>query len=83
MNIHISPENEQFIQSAIDSGAFTDPRQVLDEALSLLKKREALRHDVEAGLAQLDRGEGRDAEKVFTRLLERADALHSSKSPNK
>lgn len=73
MNIQVSPENEQFIHRAVESGAFSDPCQVLDEALGLLRKREALRRDVDAGVAQLDRDEGIDGEVVFERLRQRAN----------
>lgn len=73
MNIQISPENEQFIHRAVESGAFSDSRQVLDEALGLLRIREALRRDVDAGVDQLDRGEGIDGDTVFGRLRERTN----------
>lgn len=68
MNIPISPENEHFIQDAVKSGAYTDTGQILEEALNLLRKREALRRDVNAGIDQLDQGKTVPAEEVFQRL---------------
>ena len=75
MSDDISPENVQFIQTVTDRGQDRDRGQVLDEALELLKKRDQLRRDVNAGIEQLERGGGIDGDEVFERLRLKAEAL--------
>ena len=54
----LSPQNEQFIQDAIQGGYFQTRAQALDEAVELLKRRlELLRH-IDEGTQQLRNGEG-------------------------
>jgi antitoxin ParD1/3/4 len=73
----LSPENAQYIQAAIESGVYRDERQALDEAVALLKTRDALRSDVNAGIAQADQGQLLPAEVVFERLEKRAREIES------
>ena len=42
MNISLSPEQEKFIQSQIAKGKYTNIQQVIDSALKLLEKQEAI-----------------------------------------
>jgi antitoxin ParD1/3/4 len=58
MATDLSPENEQFIQTAIASGLYHNRGEALDMAVDLLKKREQLIRDVNLGIEQLERGEG-------------------------
>ena len=58
MATDLSPENEQYIQTAIASGLYHDRGEALDRAVELLKKREQLIRDVNLGIEQLERGEG-------------------------
>ena len=57
MDVPIPAELEQFVQSVLKSGTYSNPAEVVGEALQLLKKREQFRRDVAAGVEQLDRGE--------------------------
>lgn len=68
----ISPELERFVEAAIKSGQFRDRAHIMDEALRLLRKRDELRRDVDAGVEQLDRGMGLAADDVFPRLTEKS-----------
>jgi predicted transcriptional regulator len=79
----LSPENAQYIQAAIKSGVYRDERQALDEAIALLKTRDALRSDVNAGIAQADQGQFVPAEAVFERLEKRAREIESFARPAK
>lgn len=79
----LSPENAQYIQAAIASGAYRDERQALDEAVALLKTRDALRSDVNAGIAQAEQGQLVPAEAVFKRLEQRAREIESAIRPGK
>ncbi len=58
MSSNLSPENEQFIQHAINCGTFQDRGHVLDEAVTLLKRRQELLSHIDKGTRQLRDGEG-------------------------
>jgi Arc/MetJ-type ribon-helix-helix transcriptional regulator len=58
MSMQLSPENEQYVQSAVSMGLYHDRGEALDTAVELLKRREALIRDVNRGIEQLERGEG-------------------------
>ncbi|MEE3719806.1 type II toxin-antitoxin system ParD family antitoxin [Tumidithrix elongata RA019] len=69
MTIALQPEQEQFIQTQIATGRYTNATEVIAEALQLLEKRnqydcwvEELRVKIDLAAAQLDRGEGIDSE---------------------
>ena len=76
MNITLKPEQEQFIQAKLKSGKYATVDEVITEALQLLDKRdkhyqkwvEETREKVAVGLAQLDRGEGIEAQTVINSL---------------
>lgn len=67
MNVSLTPQLETFIKQKVDTGMYTSASEVIREALRLLEERDALqavkleslREDIEAGVASLDRGEGR------------------------
>jgi antitoxin ParD1/3/4 len=48
---------------------------MLVDGLRLLRSKEQLRADVDAGISQLENGEGLDGDEVFARLEERARQL--------
>lgn len=82
MSIVLNPELEKIVEGKVASGRYSSAAEVLREALQLMVERdrflemqhEALRRDVQAGLDQLDRGEGETPtakdimEKIHTRL---------------
>jgi antitoxin ParD1/3/4 len=76
MNIILSPEQEQFIQSQIAKGKYTNIQQVIDSALKLLEKHDQgyeqwldeTRQKVKVGLEQLERGDKVDGEIVIAQL---------------
>lgn len=57
MNTEISPENEQFIQHVLATGLYQDRSKVLDDAVTLLKRRQELLDHVDEGVRQLRDGE--------------------------
>lgn len=75
MHFEISRENEQYIRRLLANGEYRSGTEVLDEALELLKRRDQLRREVNAGIEQLERGEGVPGEQVFERLREKAENL--------
>jgi hypothetical protein len=74
----ISPENEQFIEYELASGAYQTRGELLDQAVGLLRRRRQLQRDVEAGIHS---GPGIPAEQVFARLEEHARAAEAEGAP--
>jgi antitoxin ParD1/3/4 len=75
MASELSPENEQFIENVIASGLYHDRDEALNRAVELLKKREQLIRDVNLGIEQLERGEGKiwDMEEINAKIQARLE----------
>lgn len=80
MNITLSPEQEQFIQSQIARGKYQNVEQVIKEALTILeilnqendqKRLVELKEKIAMGLEDVKQGKVTDGELVFERLQER------------
>ena len=69
MASNVSPENEQFIQHELESGAYRDRGQLLDDAVRLLKRRRELERDIRAGI---DSGPSIPGSEVFRCLRDHA-----------
>jgi predicted transcriptional regulator len=78
MSTEMSGDNERYLQELVERGVFHDRAAAVDAAIALLKKREQLRSDVQAGIEQADRGEVLDGESVFQRLLARAQQIEAN-----
>ncbi len=76
MTIHLTPEDEQFIEKRLQSGAFSSAEEVIHHALESLEveedwiqeNRAAINAKIERGFAQFERGEGLTLEESLTRL---------------
>ncbi|MCL4204182.1 MAG: CopG family transcriptional regulator [Pirellulaceae bacterium] len=79
MNVQISPDLSRFVEGLVADGTYQNGDQVFAEGLRLLRAREQLRRDVDAGIAQLDRGEGLDEDEVFELLDRRIAAIERAK----
>jgi antitoxin ParD1/3/4 len=75
MNVDIPADLGAFVQQLIDDGVVASQQEALTEGLRLLRGREQLRRDVNLGIEQLDRGEGRDGDEVFARLEKQIDEI--------
>jgi antitoxin ParD1/3/4 len=75
MNVQIPPDLNPFVEQMISCGNFRDENEILIEGLRLLRSREQLRADVNAGVEQLEKGQGIDGNEVFSRLEARARQL--------
>ncbi|MCL1491575.1 MAG: type II toxin-antitoxin system ParD family antitoxin [Pseudanabaena sp. Salubria-1] len=78
MPITLQPEQEQFIQTQLATGRYTNATEVIAEALQLLEKRnhydrwvEELGNKIDIAAAELDRGEGLDGEIAINQLRAR------------
>lgn len=73
MNVSLTPELEQLVNEKVKSGDYQTASEVVREALRLLKDRDQerlrLQADVQAGFAQLTRGQGRVYDKASGRRL--------------
>jgi antitoxin ParD1/3/4 len=85
MSILLPPELLEFVNTEVALGKYPSEADVVCAGLRLLREREkrlaSLRADIQIGLDQLDRGEGRtlDAEEVKARGHERFAKRHESK----
>ena len=77
MNIILNPKLENLIQKQIISGRYTSVDNVLEEALTLLEKRneyeqwiEEIGQKIDIAEQQLDQGQGIDGETAINQLRE-------------
>jgi len=64
MNVSLTPELEQFVNSQVECGSFPSPTHVIANGLKLLKERterrelrlQELRAKIESGIEQLETG---------------------------
>ena len=76
MNVSLTPELEQFVQSKVENGRYNSASEVVREALRLLEEQERIRaaqlkeFNKELGmrLASLNRGESVDPARTRARL---------------
>ena len=71
MNAEIPSNLTPFVKRLISQGRYADPNAVVAESIRLLESQEELRRDVREGFAQLDAGQGIDAEAVYQRVEQR------------
>lgn len=82
MDVSLTPEIEQFIQSQIKSGRYNSATDVIQAGIQLLEERdriykgrfEELRQEVAIGVEQLDRGERLDGRAAIEQLRQRFKA---------
>ena len=82
MIIELKPEHQRTIALAMQSGAYHDPDEVLDQAFEIIKEqlhcedwmpaqRDALAGQIATGFAQAERGELVDGEEAVRTLRQR------------
>ncbi len=87
MNVSLTPELEEFVNSKVKSGRYNSASEVVREALRLLEEHEHARalqlahlnDELARRLAALDRGERVDAREIQARL-ERKSAERRKRS---
>lgn len=80
MNVSITPELEEFVNSKVQSGMYFSASEVIREGLRLLRDQDALkemrlqelRKEIAIGIEQADRGQFVDGEEVFRKLREKS-----------
>ena len=76
MNVSLTPEQQRFVDSKLESGLYHTAAEVIREGLRLMMERErleqqkleALRDAIREGIEAVDRGEIHDGEAVFSKL---------------
>lgn len=81
MNVSLTPELEKLVNERVRSGMYSSASEVIREALRLLnqqeglrqRKLEELRKEIQIGIDQIERGEGRplDIVEMKSRLRKR------------
>ena len=82
MAIELKPEQQRVIDLAVQSGAYQNPGEVLDQALEIIREqlqledwiveqREAVAGHIEAGFAEAERGELIDGDAAVEMLRQR------------
>ena len=78
MNVSLTPELEQFVQTKVDSGLYNNASEVVREGLRLLKEndevRRTWREQIERGWAQAQAGQLTDGPKAIQEIKSRLKA---------
>ena len=83
MNVSLTPELEKLVESKVQSGRYQSASEVVREGLRLLEDQDRLREmrleevrrRVQAGIDELDRGEGIDGGTVLAELKRKSETL--------
>ena len=86
MNVSLTPELEKLVERKVQSGRYQSASEVVREGLRLLEDQDRLREvrleevrrKVQAGIDELDRGEGIDGETVLAELKHRSATLRKT-----
>lgn len=81
MNVSLTAELENFVQTKVKSGRYNSASEVVREALRLLEDHEKaraaqlekFRGELDRRLASLDRGRGVEGEEVFARIRRKSE----------
>ena len=88
MNVHLTPELEQLVQTKVQSGRYNSASEVVREALRLMEHKDELRsiqlqelrNRMDRALGESDRGEGTDGDQFMQEMLDDLDARHRRKA---
>jgi antitoxin ParD1/3/4 len=88
MNVHLTPELEQLVQTKVQSGRYNSASEVVREALRLMEQRdelraiqiEGLRNRMDRALGESARGEGADGEEFIHGMLGDLEASNRRKT---
>ncbi|HXB68264.1 MAG TPA: type II toxin-antitoxin system ParD family antitoxin [Candidatus Acidoferrales bacterium] len=83
MNLHLTPELEELVQSKVKSGRYNSVSEVVREALGLMEERDQIpvarkhqfQNKIADGLQSLRLGKGVDGEAVFDRIEAEIETL--------
>ena len=66
MNVSLTPKLDKFVKTKVDSGMYNSASEVVRESLRIMEQRdqlqqmklESLRHELEVGISQVEKGKG-------------------------
>lgn len=87
MNVSLTPELEKLVARKVESGLYQSASEVVREGLRLLDDQDRLREvhldevrkKVQAGLDQLDRGEGIPGDEAYARMKQKTVEFRKGK----
>ena len=90
MNVHLTPELEQFLQTKLDSGRYNSASELVSEALLLMQQNDQfralhlqeLRNHMDIALSQSARGEGTNGEQFMQDMLQDLDTVAEIVKPS-
>jgi antitoxin ParD1/3/4 len=78
VNVSLTPELEQFVQTKVESGLYNNASEVIREGLRLLKEHDEIRlkwrEQIERGWAQAQAGQLIDGPRVMAEIKSRLRA---------
>ena len=88
MNVDLTPELEQLVQTRVNSGRYNSASEVVREALRLLEQRDKavtlrkgeIRSQIEEGWQSATRGEFVDGDEVFDRIDAELEVMERGRS---
>lgn len=88
MNVHLTPELEQLVQTKVQSGRYNSASEVVREALRIMEQRDELRwiqlqelrKRMDRALGESARGEGTDGEEFMRGMIDDLDARPGRKA---
>ncbi len=72
MSSELLPDQAKFLESALATGKYQNESDALNQAVSLLQRRDQLEAELDAARKQLEDGQGIPAEEPFARLRQEA-----------
>ncbi|TAG88195.1 MAG: type II toxin-antitoxin system ParD family antitoxin [Oscillatoriales cyanobacterium] len=87
MNVTLTPEQENYVQSQLEGGNYDSIQELISEALQLLEERNRvlkqqrlveLRQKIASGTEQIAQGKVTEGELVFARFQEKIRSISES-----
>ena len=87
MNVNLGPILDKFVAELLKSGLYQSQSEILREGLRLLREREELKkfrfaelkREIDLGIAQAERGEFVDGEKILAQIRRKSKKRKSSR----
>ncbi len=79
MSIEIPSDCTPIIEQLIANGSYSDESTIIAEGIRLVAAKERLNTDLEAGIRQLDAGQGIPASEVYAKAHERIRAIEKDR----
>ena len=88
MNVNLTPELEQLVQTKVQSGRYNSASEVVREALRLMEQKDEvrsiqlqeLRNRMDHALGESVRGEGTGGEQFMQEMIDDLDTRHQRKA---